>query len=237
MVGAVILFLATTGMPWSVLWGKQVQAAVAAHGLGRPKPPGLQPWEHAAHDKAGLPWALQAAPEPHAHGMRDIGPDRVLAISMAHRLTAPLTLTRPVAMGSPYIVNRVSDRSDEARVLYLEPATGRVLQDARAADFGVGAKAIEWGIAVHQGQQYGEPNRLVMLAGCLGILLLATTAPILWWKRRFASPPAPEDPTKARGVVMIMLAIGAICPPTGATMIVTLIGERLGKMRHAYGGE
>lgn len=227
LIGAVILFLAVTGMPWSVFWGKQVQSAIAAHGLGRPKAPGPQPWEHAEHEKSVLPWSLQAAPSPHAHGMGDIGADRVLAIAAAHGVLAPLTLARPAAMGSPYLVSRAAERSEEAHVLYVDPASGRVLQDAHAADFGAGARAFEWGIAVHQGQQYGEANRLVMLAGCLGALLLAATAPILWWKRRFAVPPMPADPRRTRGVAATMLAIGAVYPLTGATMVVTLIGERL----------
>ena len=233
LIGAVILFLAVTGMPWSVFWGKQVQAAVAAHGLGRPRPPGPPAGEHAGHDKAGFPWALQAASEPHAHGIGDIGPDRVLAIAAAHGLAAPLMLTPPAAMGSAYVVSRVADRSEEARLLYVEPATGRVLEDAQAADFGIGAKAIEWGIAVHQGQEYGEPNRLIMLAGCLGILLLTTTAPILWWKRRFAPPPAPDDPAGVRGVTAIMFAIGAVYPLTGATMVAALAGDQLLSLRPA----
>ncbi|MFD1611811.1 PepSY-associated TM helix domain-containing protein [Sphingomonas tabacisoli] len=227
LVGAVILFLAVTGMPWSVFWGKQVQATVAAQGLGRPKAPGPQPWEHSAHDRAGLPWALQAASEPHAHGMGNVGADRILAIAASRGLGAPLTLTRPMAMGAPYIVAATVDRSEDAHVLYVEPATGRVLQDARHADFGAGAKAIEWGIAVHQGQEYGEANCLVMLAGCVGALLLSLTAPVLWWKRRFAPPPASDDPSRTRGVAVIMLAIGAFYPLTGATMVAALVGDKL----------
>ncbi|GAO38401.1 hypothetical protein SCH01S_15_00260 [Sphingomonas changbaiensis NBRC 104936] len=231
LVGAVILFLAITGMPWSVFWGKQVQGAVAANGLGRPKAPGPQPWEHAEHEKAALPWALQAVAAPHAHGMGDIGADRVLTLAAARGLTPPLSLTRPAAMGAPYLVSRTAERSEDARVLYIEPATGRVLQDAGAAQFGVGARAIEWGIAVHQGQEYGEANRLVMLAGCLGTLLLALTAPILWWKRRFAPPPAPLDTRRAKGVALIMLAIGALYPLTGATMLAALAGDRAWRWR------
>ncbi len=231
LIGAVILFLAVTGMPWSVFWGKQVQAAVTSSGLGRPKAPGPQPWEHTGHDKATLPWGLQAAAEPHAHHPGDIGPDQVLAIAARHGVTAPLTLVRPAKPGEPYIVSRTADRADDAHVVYIDPADGHVLQDARYAGFGPGAKAIEWGIAVHQGRQYGEANRLVMLAGCTGTLLLCLTAPILWWKRRFATPPVPDDPSRVKGVAAIMLMIGAIYPLTGATMLAALLGEAALKLR------
>jgi uncharacterized iron-regulated membrane protein len=35
--GAVILFLAVTGMPWSDVWGVKVQAWTTATGLNRPR--------------------------------------------------------------------------------------------------------------------------------------------------------------------------------------------------------
>jgi len=34
--GAIVLFLALTGMPWSVVWGKNVNAWLTTHGLGVP---------------------------------------------------------------------------------------------------------------------------------------------------------------------------------------------------------
>jgi PepSY-associated TM region len=45
-------------------------------------------------------------------------------------------------------------------------------------------KAIEWGIAVHQGQEYGPVNRYIMLLGCIAIVLMALSAITMWWKRR-----------------------------------------------------
>lgn len=186
IVGLVLLFLAATGLPWSAFWGKQLQTAVAANRLGRPRAPRPQPWEHALHvtaTKEVLPWSMQAAHTPGAHGAGDVGVARVLAVATADGLRAPLLLTRPAAPAAPYTVSAIITRSEKAHVLYIQPADARVLQDARAASFGPGARAIEWGIAVHQGQQYGKINRLFMLAGCLGALLLADTAPAPWWKR------------------------------------------------------
>ena len=59
------------------------------------------------------------------------------------------------------------------------------------------------------------------------MLLLATSAPVMWWKRRQAgklrAPPAPEDPRRSRGLLVIMGAIGLVFPLTGATMIVALL--------------
>ncbi len=228
LVGAVVLFLALTGMPWSVFWGDRLEAVVTAEGLGRPPRP-LATAEHAAHEEkaaATLPWSMQHAAMPAAGPGRDLGVAATLATAARHGLVPPLALTRPAQAGEPYVLSSLAARADAAHVLFVAP-DGRVLQDARADSFGMGARAIEWGIAVHQGQQYGEPNRLVMLAGCVGVLLLAATAPMLWWKRRFAPPPLPDDAGRMAGLTALMLSVGALFPLTGATMVAALLVDRL----------
>ena len=227
VAGGVILFLALTGMPWSAHWGGWLRQGVNAIGAGRPPAPVA---EHADHE-AALPWSMQQMAHPGGHEMGDIGPDRVIAIAAARGMGPGWSLGLPAMPGAPYLVSAPALRAQDARVLFLDPATGAVLQDAPYARFGKGAQAIEWGIAVHQGQQYGEPNRLMMLAGCVGAWLLALSAPILWWKRRqggrLAAPPRETDPKRVRTVAWIMLAIGALFPLTGATMLAALAGERL----------
>lgn len=96
---------------------------------------------------------------------------------------------------------------------------------------------MEWGIATHQGQQYGEANRLLMLAGCLCLLLLCVTAPVLWWKRRrdgrLSAPPA-APPGARRTVAGLMIALGALFPLTGLSMLAALAGEWIaGRLRRA----
>jgi uncharacterized iron-regulated membrane protein len=232
LASAIILFLAVTGMPWSVFWGANVQALVAKQGLGRPKAPGPSPWElekgghHGSPPRAereSLPWTLQAAPEPHAHGHGDIGPDTVIAIASQRGLSAPYTLNIPQAAGQPYSVSRTAVRADDARAIYVDPANGKVLQDAGYSQFGNGAQIIEWGIATHQGQQYGSPNRWAMLFGCAALLLLCISAPVLWWKRRVQGrlkpPPPPLSRAQARTAAATVAILGLIYPLSGVTML------------------
>ncbi|WP_343228664.1 PepSY domain-containing protein [Sphingomonas colocasiae] len=231
IVGGVILFLAVTGMPWSGYWGGWLRGAVTASGGGRPAAPGPARGDHADHGSAdpALPWSMRHRGHPMGHGGADIGPDRAIAIASARGIESAWSLTPPAEAGAPYLIAAATPRADGARVLYLDAADGRVLLDAPYATFGRGAQAIEWGIAVHQGQQYGEVNRLVMLAGCIGAWLLALTAPILWWKRRRAGrltpPPRADNRRARRGVAAIMVTVGALFPLTGATMLAALAGE------------
>ncbi|MBB5697840.1 PepSY-associated TM helix domain-containing protein [Sphingomonas yantingensis] len=223
VAGAVILFLAVTGMPWSGVWGKGLQGIVAAQGWGRPKSPA--PGGHGEHGGAAtLPWSMQRAGVPMGHG-GDIGPDRALA---AAGLRGGWTLSFPATPGAPYLVTAPVVRADDARAVYVDAGLGRVLQDARYADFGGAAQAIEWGIAVHQGQQYGEVNRLVMLAGCAAILLLVISAPVMWLKRRPKGLGLPPG-RSGRGLAALMAGAGLLFPLTGLTMLAALLVERAGR--------
>jgi uncharacterized iron-regulated membrane protein len=85
----------------------------------------------------------------------------------------------------------------------MDAASGRLLADLGYDRFGAGAKAVEWGIYTHQGTQYGQVNRIIMLLGCIGVWLLAISGLVMWWKRRPPSPSrlrlgAPARPTRDR---------------------------------------
>ncbi|EQB14400.1 PepSY-associated TM helix domain-containing protein [Sphingobium lactosutens] len=223
----VILFLAITGMPWTDVWGGGLRAVIAANKAGRP-PMKVNPWSHAA--KHALPWTLREQGAPMGHGLHDVGVDAVARIAARRGLAGGYQLFLPASPGAPYLVSAITVRADDARAIAVDAATGAVVQDMDWRQFGKGAKAVEWGIATHQGQQYGEGNRLLMLAGCLCLLLLCLTAPVLWWKRRrdgrLAAPP-PASAAARRTVAALMVGLGALFPLTGLSMLAALGGEWL----------
>ncbi|MHA6723352.1 PepSY-associated TM helix domain-containing protein [Sphingomonas sp. RS2018] len=226
IAGAVVLFLAVSGMPWSVVWGKSVQGWMTEHGINRPAAP-VPGGEHRGHDVAAtLPWSMQAvAPPMSGHGQ--IGPDAAVAAAARAGLTAPFTLTMPTAPGAPYLVSATLTRAQDAHVVYVDAGNGRVLQNARFGDFGSGARTVEWAAAVHMGQQYGEPNRMVMLGGCIASLLLCVSAPVMWWKRRPAGRISAPRARSGAGLVAIMAVAGVVFPLTGLTMVAAWVVERV----------
>ena len=250
IAGLIVLFLATTGMPWSVFWGEKVQKALAAEGLGKPAAPGGAQHHQQAGEappaqrgmvatgarKESLPWSMQQMPMPQSHGMGDVGVDRVAALADSRGFAAPYTLSLPTE-NKPYLVSRAIGRVEDSRVLYVEPSSGRVLQDASYRDFGTGSKVIEWGIQTHQGQEYRAWNRWLMLAGCIGILLLAATAPVMWWKRRDAGrlvrPPRPRDDRRIKAGTAVAAVLGVIYPLTGATVLGVLLFDVILQRRKA----
>jgi uncharacterized iron-regulated membrane protein len=235
--GAVIAFLVITGMPWSAFWGDQYMAAVKANGLGRPKAPAAaSPFthaEHAADAPVGVGWTMEGMvmPTPHA------GPaslSRVIATAEARGLARPYLVSIPTKPALAWTAARQVKQVEDTRTLYIDPATGTVRADIRYDQFGVGAKAFEWGIAVHQGTQYGWLNRYLMLGGCIAIWLLAISGILMWWKRRpprlskgrIGAPEAPPGPRVRAAVLGIVLPLAILYPLTGLSLIAALAIER-----------
>lgn len=226
LAAGVILFLAVTGMPWTDVWGGALRSVVASNDWGRPKAPVL-PW--AASTKDVLPWTLRAGGASSGTS-GDVGVDEVMRIAGRRGAGKGYSLILPPTRGAPYLVVTSVVAAQDARAITIDAGSGAVVQDVDWRNFGPGAKTVEWGIATHQGQQYGEANRLLMLAGCMVLLALCATGPILWWKRRRhgkLGPPPSAPPGAERKVAGLMVLLGALFPLTGLSMIVALSGEWL----------
>jgi uncharacterized iron-regulated membrane protein len=126
------------------------------------------------------------------------------------------------------------------RVLHLDRYTGDVLVDVGYKDYGIAGRVTEWGIALHTGRQFGELNRLLMLAGCLSIVALVVTGLTMWWKRRprgqLAAPQRRPGDRATRGAVVTAALLGLFYPLLGLSMIAallidTLVGLARGRQR------
>jgi uncharacterized iron-regulated membrane protein len=106
-----------------------------------------------------------------------------------------------------------------------------VLMDLGPDATGPVGRVTEWGVAVHQGGEYGTPNLLVMLAGCLAIITLCISGVIVWWKRRpagiLAAPARKDGDHLAKGVIAIAAVLGCIFPLLGASMLAVVLADRL----------
>ena len=237
--GIVILFLALTGMPWSVVWGTNVNAWLTAHGLGVPTGmwAGVPKSDVPASALGTLPWAQQqdavpASSNPHAmHEGMVMGPasyraQGIDAVVMQAGVTRGDKLALPRDSHGVFSVIRLPGPAESQRVLHIDQYTGRVLMDIRGSDIGAIGRVTEWGVAVHQGQQYGWPNLLVMLAGCLALVCLCISGVIVWWKRRpagtLAAPGRKNSDHLAKGVLAIAIVLGCVFPLLGASMLAVL---------------
>ncbi|MFC6841923.1 PepSY-associated TM helix domain-containing protein [Xanthomonas theicola] len=272
VVGAMLLFLALTGMPWSWFWGEQVNRLANGHHYGYPA--GLRvdvPMStQRLRDEEVPAWSLRQARLPQsqlpqaasmpmpmpmptvapsaagvadngndvhaAHGMAmetpppwgpgAIGLDAAVARLQARGIAAGYSVALPRGVRGVYTASVYPPDLAQQRVIHLDQYSGKVLLDMRYADYGPMAKALEWGINVHLGQQYGTFNQLLLIASCLCILLLCVSAALMWWKRRPAGglgvPPLPADRRTLRGVLALLALGGMLFPLVGVSLLLML---------------
>uniref|UniRef100_UPI003B983FFE PepSY domain-containing protein n=1 Tax=unclassified Brucella TaxID=2632610 RepID=UPI003B983FFE len=123
------------------------------------------------------------------------------------------------------------DDLSQQRVVHLDQYSGKPLIDMSFADYGPFGKSLEWGINVHMGQEFGLANQLVLAAACIGIVVLAVSAGVMWWKRRpkgsLGVPPMPSDIRVFRGLIAILAVGGVLFPLVGLTLILMLVADQI----------
>jgi uncharacterized iron-regulated membrane protein len=187
--GLAMLLLAVTGMPWSGLWGAQVNQWATQLGLGYP--PGA--WDnvpvsdqHLDHvvEKAG--WTVENSPVPESApmAMPPIGLNRAVAIARNLGIASGFELALPATPEGVYSATIFPDDLGRQRIVHIDQYSGQPLVDLGFDQYGPVARAIEWGINVHQGQEWGLINQMLMAGTCLAIILMSVAAVVMWWKRR-----------------------------------------------------
>lgn len=247
VIGAFIVFLAITGMPWSQIWGGKVNEWANGGNFGYPAGVRVDvPMSDAQLDHvAKTSWSLEQAQIPQAAtpvpGMTPIGLDGAverfegLGLHRGYSVALPQQATG-VYSGSVY----PGDLSQQ-RVVHLDQYSGQAMIDISYADYGPLGRWLEFGINTHMGQTFGRLNQVVLLVVCLGIVLLAVSAAVMWWKRRpsgsIGVPPLPSDRSVFIGLFVILGIGGVLFPLTGASILamlmLDLIWQRISAARGA----
>jgi uncharacterized iron-regulated membrane protein len=159
-----------------------------------------------------------------------IGIDQAARAFAAAGVPPGFTLRMPSGPQGAYTALVMPHAVQGQRVVHLDQYSGKLLADIGYADYGAVAKVTEWGISVHKGTQYGLPNQLLMLAGCVAVLLLAVSSVVMWWKRRpagsLAAPARRADDRVARHVLLIAALLGLLLPTLGISMLAAVLLER-----------
>ncbi|MDH7639861.1 PepSY-associated TM helix domain-containing protein [Sphingomonas oryzagri] len=227
------LGLILTGLPWATAWGnylREVRAIThAADGpvdwtIGGKSPAS----DHAGHHGMAMP----APPPPPGELARVIAAARPLAIA------PPVMIAPPAMRGAPWSVT--SDAADrplrsEAKI---DGATGRVVSTRGFGQRHWIDRIIGTGIAVHEGALFGLANQILGTLTALGLMLLAISGAVLWWRRRpvgLLGAPIPLSRPRfgwALGAAIVALAL--YLPLFGATLLLVLLVER-GLLRRLAG--
>lgn len=236
-----ILFLIVTGLPWASNWGSYLQKAMTVAGLGYPETyrthtnhgitAAEKPTVTLAETAPGIPWALEPAPAPHSsHTMRSpISVGDAAEIFSQQGLTTAYRLVYPADAHDVYTGYTYPDQPEGQRTIHIDQYTGEVINDVGFDDYGVGAKSVELGVAIHMGNYFGIPNQILMLFAAFGAAALSITGPIMWLKRRktgLGAPKAMPSDNATRWIVVLFVIFGIMFPVLGITALVVFALER-----------
>ncbi|PWR20677.1 PepSY-associated TM helix domain-containing protein [Zavarzinia compransoris] len=226
VAGGFVLFLAVTGLPWSGFLGDRLNAEINARGAGYP----AYLWDAAPESSIPLGavteagWTLEGSPVPSSavSGHPALSVERALEAVRATGIAPGFTLALPQGAVGVYTASVFPDDITRQRAVHVDQYSGLVLADVGFADYGAGAKAIEWGINVHLGQEFGPLNQMLMLLACIAIVVMSLAAAVMWWKRRparsFGVPPVPGNGVMA-GASALILVLSLLFPLTAASLL------------------
>jgi uncharacterized iron-regulated membrane protein len=237
--GVLIFFLALTGMPWSGYWGSNINTWLGSHGLGYP----AQLWDDVPKSQKVsadiLPtvgWTVEKAPVPlsdiaAAQAKQPVGLDAAVATAKAAGIRPGFDVAIPGDATGVYSAAIYPDDVAGQRMIHIDQYSGKPLVDLAYSQYPIFGKTIEWGISVHQGQEYGRFNQFLMLATCFTIILSCVTGIVMWWKRRPAGrvgvPPMPPKRSVYVGLWIIAAVFAAALPLTGLAIIAMIAFDQI----------
>lgn len=216
-VSGFALILLLTGLPWAGVWGDAFKFARTELGLMQ----GPQNWktgsnEHAEHDH-------QAMLRQQAQGVPLIPLSEIVDRARQENMAYPVVVVRPntpqnfgSSTGMFWTVKSETQNRPLVRSVTYDMATGKELERVGFGDKHVIDRAVNYGIAWHEGQLFGWINQFVGVMTALGLITLVISGFVMWRRRKpqgmLGAPPLPSVPIRMRGVVVITLMFAALLP-------------------------
>jgi uncharacterized iron-regulated membrane protein len=241
------LFLLLTGLPWAKVWGEYFKQVRRITGTAATQ----QDWSTGSVSNrangtiSGSSAGSEAMTGEHADHMAK--PDRRLvemnreqdytAIDKIIATVQPLELAWPVLISPPSKgrLNWTAKSDAQNRPLrvnlVLDGSTGNILKRENFKDRHPIDQIVGTFIAAHEGQLFGWINQLLGLLTASGLIFLAISALIMWWRRRPArllgAPEPLQNPRFSFGLGVFIVIFGMYLPLFGASLIVVQLVEHL----------
>jgi uncharacterized iron-regulated membrane protein len=252
-ISLIALFMLLSGLPWSVAWGNYLTWArnLSTVTAGTPDwpiggklaKPGAESTDPSGPSSMpGMTAAEMAAMgPPHDNGMNISDTDHQAMLLYELDVVVPaalkLDLPRPVWILPPAghsgdwtASSQVQNRT--RRVSYtISPADGRVTSKSGFSDQKIIDKAVNVGVAAHEGHLFGRINQAILIVTAVSLIGLTASAVVMWLRRKpkqALGAPRPVASPRFRGaLVMAIAALAVIIPLFGLSLITVLLIERL----------
>ncbi|ANB56534.1 peptidase propeptide and YPEB domain protein [Anoxybacillus sp. B7M1] len=231
-LSAFILLLIITGLPWAGFMGDKINRIATATQSGYPS--GL--WDGNIPESsiptksvAKVPWAAENMPVPQSqeNGPTALPVEKIIEIAKERNVHPGFEVNFPEGEKGVYTVSVFPTLPQDQATLHIDQYSGNVLADLRFKDYGWMAKWIEIGIALHEGRYFGLFNQILGLIACLGLIFIAYSGVVMWWKRRpqgkLGTPPAPQNKKAMRVVTALIVILGIAMPLVALSLAAALI--------------
>jgi uncharacterized iron-regulated membrane protein len=244
MVGAGLLFLLVSGLPWTGFWGEKAQQLATNGGSslwstdpGALSDPSSTLDESLPHSHA-VPWGLGGSEVPRsgAKGEERSVANLDTAVLVAERegLAHPMTVALPADEEGVFsVIGYAFHDPARERTVHVDRFGGGIVSAYGYDDYPTLAKTVAQGIALHEGRRLGTFNFWATLTFCLGVVFMCVTGPLMWWKRRpkgagHVGAPRGRMPLRATPVIAVAVAaLGVLLPLFGITLLLVLAVDQL----------
>jgi uncharacterized iron-regulated membrane protein len=229
--GVLIFFLAISGMPWSGFWGAKVNQYADQAGLGYPP----EFWNEVPKSTVlmkeavtNINWSMEnlLMPVSTASSAPQISLAKAIGIFESLGIAKGYAIDFPAGPEGVFSASVFPDSVADERIIHIDKYSGKVLFNGGFAELGPVGKAIEWGVSVHMGQEFGRVNQLLMLTVCLAVMLMSVSAAVMWWKRRprnaLGAPRYPSDYRIPRAILLTAVLFGILFPLVGLSILIML---------------
>lgn len=216
-ISGLALILVLTGLPWAGVWGDYFKSVRSLTGTAAARPT----------------WTTRSAfgDQPPAEGFvveeLDLVVDAVLPLNLPH----PVQISPPAGKTTVWTVASQTPNRPQRVTLAVDGKTGEILSKHGFADLHVIDKAVNTGIALHEGQLFGWPNQLLGVFATLGLALLSGSGVVMWWRRREPGVLGAPEPSALKGLslftVSLVTILGIAMPVFGLSLLFVLALEKL----------
>jgi uncharacterized iron-regulated membrane protein len=238
-----VLFLLVSGLPWAKFWGgtlKEVRQLGSVTTVRQDWTTGSAS-ERAERREMNTPVAAPFSHSGHGAGHAEgsappITPDygaldRLVATVQPLQLAPPVLIAPPSKRATEWTARSEAPNRMLRTNLVLDGATGAIQSRRDFAQWPLLDRIIGIGVAAHEGQLFGWPNQLLGLFTAVGLVLMAVSSMVMWWRRRapgtLGAPPAAMSPRPAVFALgLCILAFGVLLPLFGLSALVMVCIER-----------